>query len=61
VYIGDTTAMLLEGGLELFELGTFHVRGSSVPLRLFELRGQGATVAGQGRQAEGRTHLAVAA
>lgn len=61
VYIGDTTATLLEGALELFELGMFEVRGSSEPLRLFELLGQGTAMGGRRRRTEYRQQLAVAA
>jgi class 3 adenylate cyclase len=61
VYIGDSTATLLEGALEVCELGMFEVRGASTPLRLFELLGQGAAPAEGNGAAEYRQQLAVAA
>jgi class 3 adenylate cyclase len=61
VYIGDSTATLLEGALELCELGMFEVRGASTPLRLFELLGRGAAPAGRNRAAESSQQLPVAA
>ena len=61
VYIGDSTATLLEGALEVYELGMFEVRGASAPMRLFELLGQGTAMEGRRRQAEYRQQLAVAA
>ncbi len=61
VYIGDRTATLLEGGLELFELGTFEVPGATVPLRLFELLRQRVQLSGRRGRDESREQLAVAA
>src|SRR6266566_10107124 len=42
VYLSEHTAALAEGHLALADLGEFHLKGASRPLRVYELTGVGA-------------------